>query len=216
MPLVNPVPVFDFTVFLMSATPGPSSSLAAGLGAVAGAVLGATLTGTFAEVSGINAEMETEEYREGGRNTGPHKFIKWGKYPNLVFKRGVTPNTDLWDWYYQVLYGDQSVLRKNGIIVLTDRSSAVPGISGAPLPPGLPGLTRLPIAIWSFSNGLPEKLQGPGLNAKSNEIAIETLEIAHEGLVRLGPGMLPGIGDPVSAIGAAVTGSISGSVSVSL
>src|SRR5271157_1520908 len=43
-------------------------------------------------------------------------------------------------------------------------------------------LTRLPIAIWSFSNGLPEKLQGPGLNAKSNEIAIETLEIAHEGL----------------------------------
>ena len=73
--------------------------------------------------------METEEYREGGRNSGPHKFIKWGKYPNLVFKRGVTPNTDLWDWYYQVLYGDQSVLRKNGIIVLTDRSAAVAGLS---------------------------------------------------------------------------------------
>jgi phage tail-like protein len=182
MPLVNPVPVFDFTVFLMNATTG------------SGAAPAAVLTGSFAEVSGINAEMETEEYREGGRNSGPHKFIKWGKYPNLVFKRGVTQNTDIWDWYYQVLYGDQSVLRKNGIIVLTDRSAAVPGLSGAPPPPGL---TRQPIAIWSFSNGLPEKLQGPGLNAKSNEIAIETLEIVHEGLIRLEPGMLPGIGDAV-------------------
>ena len=121
MPLVNPVPVFDFTVFLMNAT--PVGLRGRGVAGVASAVL----TGTFAEVSGLNAEMETEEYREGGRNTGPHKFIKWGKYPNLVFKRGVTPNTDIWDWYYQVLYGDQSVLRKNGIVVLTDRCAAAAG-----------------------------------------------------------------------------------------
>jgi phage tail-like protein len=198
MPLVNPVPVFDFTVILMNAT--PSSGLTAALGAVTG-VASAVLTGSFSEVSGLHAEMETEEYREGGRNSGPHKFIKWGKYPNLVCKRGVTPNTDLWDWYYQVLYGDQSVLRKNGIVVLTDRSAA--GAAGATLAaiPGLTGLGRLPIAVWSFSNGLPEKLQGPGLNAKSNEIAIETLEIAHEGLTRLGPGMVPGIGDAMAAVG---------------
>ena len=198
MALVNPVPVFDFTVMLMNAT--PSSGVTAALGAVAGAA-GAVLTGTFAEVSGLAAEMETEEYREGGRNSGPHKFIKWGKYPNLVFKRGVTPNTDLWDWYYQVLYGDQSVLRKNGIVVLTDRGAA--GAVGAAVAatPGLAGLGRLPIAVWSFSNGLPEKLQGPGLNAKSNEIAIETLEIAHEGLTRLGPAMVPGVGDAIASVG---------------
>lgn len=197
MPLVNPVPVFDFTVILMNVTPG--SGLTPVPGAAAG-VASAALTGTFAEVSGLNAEMETEEYREGGLNTGPHKFIKWGKYPNLVFKRGVTPNTDLWDWYYQVLYGDQAVLRKNGIVVLTDRSAAA---AGAVLPsiPGLTGLGRLPIAVWSFSNGLPEKLQGPGLNAKSNEIAIETLEITHEGLTRLGPAMVPGIGDAMASVG---------------
>jgi phage tail-like protein len=198
MPLVNPVPVFDFTVILMNVT--PSSGVTAALGAVTG-VTNSVLTGNFAEVSGLNAEMETEEYREGGRNTGPHKFIKWGKYPNLVFKRGVTQNTDLWDWYYQVLYGDQSVLRKNGIIVLTDRGPA--GASGAALQtnPGLAGLGRQPVALWSFSNGLPEKLQGPGMNAKSNEIAIETLEIAHEGVTRLGPGMVPGIGAGAASIG---------------
>ena len=74
-------------------------------------------------------------------------------------------------------------LRKNGIIVLTDRSAA--GAASASVP-ALPGLTAgsLPIAAWSFINGLPEKLQGPGLNAKSSEIAIETLEIVHEGLIR--------------------------------
>jgi phage tail-like protein len=212
MSLVNPVPVFDFTVILTDAT--PSSGLGAVIGAVAG-VASAALTGTFAEVSGLNAEMETEEYREGGRNTGPHKFIKWGKYPNLVFKRGVTPNTDLWDWYYQVLYGNQAVLRKNGLIVLTDRSAAGSPTGVLSAVPGLTGLGRLPIAVWSFVNGLPEKLQGPGLNAKSNEIAIETLEIAHEGLTRLGPAMVPGVGDVLGAVGGVAAG-VSASISVSL
>jgi phage tail-like protein len=203
MPLVNPVPVFDFTVFLTDATPSAGVLSAIG-GAVAGAV-GALLTGTFAEVSGLNAEMETEEYREGGLNTGPHKFIKWGKYPNLVFKRGVTPDTGIWDWYYQVLYGNQSVLRKNGVIVLSDRGPGAGGaLSSLPVLGGLAGLARIPTAVWSFSNGLPEKLQGPNLNGKSNEIAIETLEIAHEGLTRLGPAMLPGVGDLAASISVSV------------
>jgi phage tail-like protein len=202
MSLVNPIPVFNFSVFLMSTTTG--SSLAATVGAFAGALLGPVLVGTFSEVSGLNAEMETEEYREGGRNSGPLKFVKWGKYPNLVFKRGVTPNTDIWDWYYQVLYGNQSVLRKNGIVILNDHGSVVSGLAGVPVLSGLPGLIRIPIAIWSFKNGLPEKLQGPGLNAKGNEIAIETLEIAHEGLTRLGPGMLPGIGNVAASVNASI------------
>jgi phage tail-like protein len=206
MPLINPVPVFDFTVVFMNAPPPPGSS--SGLGAVAGAVVSAVvsvataaLTGTFAEVSGLNAEMETEEYREGGRNTAPHKFIKWGKYPNLVFKRGVTPNTDLWDWHYQTLYGSQPVVRRNGIIVLTDRTASVAGLPGLPAIPGLAGLSRFPIAIWLFSNGLPEKLQGPALNAKNNEIAVETLEVAHEGLTRLGAAGIPGVGKFAASIG---------------
>jgi phage tail-like protein len=194
MALINPVPVFDFTVVLTDVTPGGGVLRALG-GAVA-SVAGAALTGSFAEVSGLNAEMETEEYREGGLNIGPHKFTKWGKYPNLIFKRGVTANTGLWDWYYQVLYGDQSVLRKNGIIILNDRGPGLGDASGS-----LPGVGRIPTAVWSFSNGLPEKLQGPALNGKSNEIAIETLEITHEGLTRIGVGMLP----VLTNISAAVT-----------
>lgn len=128
MPLVNPVPAFDFTVIFMNAS---SSAVGGALSAVAGSVATAALTGAFAEVSGLNAELETEDYHEGGRNAGPHKFVKWGKYPNLVFKRGITPDTGLWDWCYQVLYGGDPVIRKNGLIVLTDRTADVPGLSGA-------------------------------------------------------------------------------------
>ena len=193
--ITNPVPIFDFTVFLMDADPiRPDADVPVGIGATAGGGSKTIITGSFSEVSGLNAELETEEYREGGRNSGPHKFVKWGKFPNLVFKRGMTSNTALWDWYFQVLYGEKEMLRKHGLIVLSDRGAGPPARAGA----GLPPIDRQPAAMWSFRNGLPEKLQGPGLNAKNNEIAIETLEIAHEGLIRLGSGAVPGGSDAAS------------------
>jgi phage tail-like protein len=201
MPLVNPVPVFNFNVFLLDAKPFPSSASEAltALGSLAVSVGKSVLFGSFSEVTGLSADMELEEYREGGWNRGPHRFMKWGKYPNIVLKRGVTFNTDIWDWYYQVLYGSNAPIRKNGVIVLNDRGGLVPGGTGSPIP--LPLLDRTPVSVWFFSNGLPEKLQGPGLNAKSNELSIETLEIAHEWLVRVGPGMIPGVGETLSQFG---------------
>jgi phage tail-like protein len=209
MPLTNPVPVFSFTVILTDVAPpgGPADALS-GLGGLAVSVAKAVLTGSFSEVSGLNAEFDTEEYREGGRNNAPLKFVKWGKYPNIVFKRGVTFNTDLWDWYHQVLYGSDAPLRKNGIIMLTDRGGGPSSLAGGPTGLGLPVIDKLPVAVWMFSNGLPEKLQGPGLNAKTNEIAVETLEIAHEGLIRVGPSMVPGAGDVLSSVSASVSVSV--------
>lgn len=200
MPLLNPVPAFDFNIMMLDAKPDSSFGLTDLLGAGIG-LAKAAIFGSFSEASGLNAEMETEEYREGGNNTGPHKFIKWGKYPNLVFKRGITMNPDIWDWYYTILYKTKNPVRKNGVVLLTDRGSGISSLFGGPTPLGLPGLDRLPIAIWFFRNALPEKLQGPSLNAKSNEIAIETLELAHEGIYRMGPSMIPGIGDVADAIG---------------
>jgi len=201
MPLTNPVPAFDFNVFMIDSKPFSS----VGLTDLAGAGVSlakAAVFGSFAEVSGLNAEMDTEEYREGGQNRGPHKFLKWGRYPNLVFKRGVTLNTDIWDWYYTTLYKPKDPVRKDGVIVLTDRGLGVTALTGGPSPLGLPGLDRLPVAVWFFRNALPEKVQGPQLNAKSNEIAIETLELVHEGLYRYGPAVIPGvIGDVAGRIG---------------
>lgn len=156
-----PVPGFNFTVAFLDARPG----------------FGAPLIASFSEVSGLNFETETEEYREGGNNTAALKFPKWGKFPNLVFKRGVTADPGLWAWIEQVTSGPGAPNRKNGIITLSDR--------GAPAGP-----VRPPIAAWFFRNGLPEKVQGPALNAKGNEIAIETLEVVHEGLTRIGASVL--------------------------
>src|SRR5262245_11747441 len=102
MPVFNPVPNFKFQVFLRDASGFPKTlsqfaTAAAGFGIGVGL---SVLFGSFSEVNGLTAQIETEDYREGGRNTGPHKLMKWGKYPNLVLKRGVTFNTDIWDWYY--------------------------------------------------------------------------------------------------------------------
>lgn len=200
MPLINPVPSFNFSVIMLDAKPLGDVSWT-DVASVATGVAKTFIFGSFAQVDGLNAEMETEEYREGGLNTGPHNFVKWGKYQTVVFKRGVTPNTDVWDWYYSTLYSPKDPVRKNGLVVLSDRGTGLTEVTGGPQL-GLPGLNRLPVATWMFRNGLPQKLQGPSLNAKSSEVAIETLEIVHEGLYRLGPGMLPGVvGDVANTLG---------------
>jgi phage tail-like protein len=198
MPAVNPSPSFNFEVYMFD-----SASAGGDARTVFGSVvadLGKTIVfGQFSEVNGLSQEMEVEEYREGGRNTAPHKFLKYGKYPLLTLKRGVTFNTELADWHYQVVHGSGAPRRRDGVVILYDRGGAVPG--GSQLPINIPGLDRTPIGIWFFRKGLPEKVQGPNLNAKSNEIAVETLEIAHEGILRVGLGMIPGAGDAFAAVG---------------
>jgi phage tail-like protein len=128
----------------------------------------------FAEVNGLNSEVEIEEYREGGRNIGSRRFPRWGRYPNLVLRRGVTADTSLWEWWSDVithsytlqLGAPQVKFRRSGLILLD-------------------GADHAAVAAWFVSNALPERLAGPGLNARGNEIAIETLELSHEGLIRL-------------------------------
>jgi phage tail-like protein len=204
MPVFNPVPNFKFQIFLLNRKPGggvlPQSvseaissvpSLAVGIGL-------SVLFGSFSEASGLTAQIETEEYREGGRNVGPHKFMKWGKYPNVILKRGVTFNTDIWDWYFQVLNGSRDPLRKNGIIILNDRGG---GLTNNATGLSIPVVDTLPVAVWFFRNGLPEKLDGPGLKGSGNEIAIESLEIAHEGLIRLGAAQIPFAGETLTTLG---------------
>jgi phage tail-like protein len=177
-----PIPVFNFRVFFSA--PAPESTaldggdvVAAAGGLASAAVSPANVVG-FAEVSGLNSELEVEEHREGGRNIGPRRFPRWGRYPNLVFRRGVTGSTFLWDWWADVISHSFTLAtttappRRNGVILLD-------------------GVNHGAIAGWFFSNALPERLVGPSLNARGNEIAIETLELSHEGLLRLPASQLP-------------------------
>jgi phage tail-like protein len=127
--------------------------------------------GGFQECSGLDIEMDVQEYVEGGRNNGTVRRVGRGKYSNIVLKRGMffdeggRVNRDLWRWLQGVLEGLRPVARYNGLIeVLSgDASDEVK-------------------ATWGFVRGLPAKVSGPTLNARTGEIAIEELHIAHEGL----------------------------------
>ncbi len=115
----------------------------------------------FSECSGLSTETDVIEYRTGEMTNTFTKIPGLDKYANIVLKRGFTDNKDLWTWRKQVI--DGKTQRKSGAIVLNDES-------------GKEALR------WNFRLGWPRKWDGPTLSGKTNEVAIETLEIAHEGL----------------------------------
>ena len=116
----------------------------------------------FTEVSGLESEAEVIEYREGGDGR-VRKLAGLRKYTNIVLKRGLTQDAELWNWHRDVLEGN--VNRRNGSVILLDAYGQE-------------------AVRWNFWNAWPCKWQGPHLNARSNDVAIETLELAHEGLER--------------------------------
>src|ERR1041385_8815414 len=126
---MQPIPGFNFRV-LLSAPAAEDSSLEksndslTAAGTVAASVVAQPLTTTgviragFAEVTGLNSELEVEEYREGGRNFSARRFPKWGRYPNLVLRRGITNDPTLWAWWTDVMahsytLGTQSIAGGN-------------------------------------------------------------------------------------------------------
>ncbi|MNZ75484.1 T4-like virus tail tube protein gp19 [compost metagenome] len=115
----------------------------------------------FSEVSGLEAETEIEEYREGGVNGYVHKLPKGVKFPNLVLSKGMTRSPALWNWYESTIEG--TIERKTGAVVLQDADGTEFG-------------------RWSFFDAYPVKWTGPKLNASTSDVAIETIEIVHSGL----------------------------------
>jgi phage tail-like protein len=119
------------------------------------------VVGGFSEVSGLQAETEVETIEEGGVNDYVHKIPKRTKYPNLVLKRGLADSDVLWNWYKCVVNG--KITRTSGAIILLD----------------LEGNQKW---RWNFKEAYPVKWVGPELKADSSTIAVETLELAHNGL----------------------------------
>ncbi len=120
----------------------------------------------FKEVSGLDSTIDVIEYREGGDNTTTQKKPGMARYSNLVFKRGVTDDMDIQNWCQAWITGQGSPKRVSGHIVLYDRD----------------GTTEK--ARWQFINAWPVKWTGPSFNAEGKEMAIESLEVAHEGITR--------------------------------
>jgi phage tail-like protein len=121
---------------------------------------GVTVAG-FAECSGLTTETDPIEYRNGDEDITVRKLPGLKKFTNIVLKRGYTDTLDLWEWRKKVMDGKTE--RQSGSIVLLNEA-------------------REPALRWNFREGWPSKLEGPSLNAKNNETAIETCEICHEGL----------------------------------
>ncbi len=121
------------------------------------------LVGGFTDVSGLESEVEVEEYREGGRNGFVHKLPRQTTYPNLILSHGLTDIDTLWNWYHNVTQG--IVKRKRGTIMLLDRQ-------------------RLPVVWWDFRNAYPVKWSGPEFRANAAETAVEKVELVHEGLTK--------------------------------
>ena len=121
----------------------------------------------FRSCSGLKSESEVQEIAEGGVNTTTHKLIGRTKFPNIVLKKGFSgPPYTLWN------------LRQR---YLDDSGKKLKRFSGVIIQKG-PGKSE---ARWSFRDGWICKWEGPDFDASKNEVSIETIEIAHEGLTKL-------------------------------
>lgn len=126
------------------------------------------VVGAFRECTGLGSENEVVEYKASGPK-GEYIIKKIPgrmQWQNITLKRGITDAMDMWEWRKLVEQGDVDEARKNGSIVMFDQSGQ-------------------PIARWDFVAAWPSKITGPSANADSNEVAIEELEITHEGYERV-------------------------------
>ncbi|MCC8152683.1 MAG: phage tail protein [Lachnospiraceae bacterium] len=120
--------------------------------------------GGFSEASGFDASIDVIEYREGDMVQTPMKVPGLKKYGNITLKQGVTDSTVMYDWIIAGVEGE--VERKTITITILDE-------------------TETAAASWQVINAWPAKYTAPDFNATASEIAIESLEIAHEGMTRV-------------------------------
>jgi phage tail-like protein len=118
----------------------------------------------FHEVNGVDSTIDVIEHREGGDNTTPRKLAGMTKHSAITLKWGMTDDAQLYQWHRDAVQGN--VQRKNGSIVLNDRRGQE-------------------VARWNFVSAWPSKWKGPDFTAEGNDVAIETLELAHEGIERV-------------------------------
>lgn len=118
---------------------------------------------SFQEVSGLDIQSEEIKYRSG--NSPVFSTIKMPglvKFGNVTMKKGIyKSDNEFWNWFNKIKLN--TILRSTIIISLLDEAGA-------------------PTMVWTLKNAWPTKITGTDLKSEGNEVAIETIEIAHEGL----------------------------------
>jgi phage tail-like protein len=130
-------------------------------------MIGADVLGMFMDVGGLSLETDIQQVSEGGVNGFVHKLPGRTSVGNITLKRGVTRSAFLYYWYLGFISG-QLMQRFNVSVMLFD-------------PLGIPQRT------WEFRNAFPVRWTGPTLESGSTQVAVESFELAHEGL------LLPGV-----------------------
>lgn len=116
----------------------------------------------FQECSGLTATRTTGTYREGTDKTlGQRQIPGLNSYGNISLKRGITDNQELWKWHKTLQNGTAE--RRNVSIILADDQ----------------GQEKM---RWNLENCWPTTWNAPSFNATSDDVAIETLELVHEGI----------------------------------
>lgn len=114
----------------------------------------------FGELSGLQAQTEVFEYKEGGLNTYVHKLPGRTSYSNVTLKWGSTDNTVLWDWYADVIASQAlSSLKKAVSVIQFDGEHEE-------------------LRRWNLRDAFPVKWVGPSFNTAQSQVGIETLELA--------------------------------------
>lgn len=128
---------------------------------------GAEAAGFFKEVDGISSEHEVIEHVTTDKQgkTMVQKYPGQPKWSNITLKRGVDSSNQLWQWRQQVISGQIDQARKDGQIQVLDWKGTQ-------------------VVTYKFVRGWPCKYSAPGLTAGGNEVMIEEIEIAHEGMER--------------------------------
>jgi phage tail-like protein len=119
--------------------------------------------GAFAECTGLEATMEPRVIREGGFNYGSHQRSGPVTFATVILRRGITDNRDLWKWF-------ALTTQRRGYAYRLDVEIRHLDIEGKVM------------RTWRLSQALPVKLKSSDLNARGGEVAIEELQLAHEGL----------------------------------
>ena len=118
--------------------------------------------GGFSKVRGLQRETKVDSFREGGVNDFEHKHVNLTSYPNLVLERGLV-DPALWEWHQAVVEG--RVTYRTIMVTLRD-------------------LSGNDAFGWVVQGAFPVKWSVADFDAASGQIAVETIEFAHHGLLR--------------------------------
>lgn len=117
----------------------------------------------FSEVSGFDVSFDVVQYREGNEVITPRKLPGLARYGNITLKWGSTESMELFEWVQECAEG--TIERKTITIIAIDEEGG-------------------DVATWQVIEAWPTRYTAPGFNGSGAEVAIELLELAHEGMTR--------------------------------